>query len=192
LIENPITYVNKPNIRYKYTELTAFWAKSDLDIFLHFMVKELNLNAYCWYFKQPERIRTFEIVTLDAAIEKSEKFLEYYFTSEKLQKEDVLKIENEQGIIVDRNLWRKREIIKLSSINIYEIGLLYYITFCNQYIDKEKVKNKSAQFETITNKLKKWLKENFINQRGKACFDGKEGYQKFLDKREKRTKNAST
>ena len=192
LFENPVTYVNKPDIRYKFTEFTAFWTKSDLDNFFHFMIKELNLNAYCWYFKQPEDIRIYEKVTLDKAIEKSDKFLRFHFTSEKLQKEDVQKLENELGIIVDRNLWRKRELIELSGINIYEIGRLYYITFCNQYIDKEEVKNKSAKFATNTNKLKNWLIENFINKRGKTCFDGKEGYQKYLDKREKRTKNACT
>ena len=183
LIENQITYVKKPDIRYKYEELTAFWIKSDLNSFLHFLIKELNLNAYCWYFKQPENIRAFETVTLGTAIEIGEKFLGFYFTNEKLQIKDLIKFEDEQGVYIDRNLWRKRKIIKLSSCNIYEIGPLYYITFCNQYIDKEEVHDKSAQFETNTNELKNWLKENFINKRGKTSFDGKEGYQKYLDKR---------
>ena len=71
-------------------------------------------------------------------------------------------------------------------MNIYEIGRQYIITFCNQYIDKEEIKDKSVQFELIANKLKSWLKENFINKRMKTCFDGEEGYQKYLDTRNKR------
>ena len=186
LIENPITYVKKPDIRYKYAEFFAFWTKSDLGNLLHFLSNELNVKIYGWYFKQPENIRTFKELTLDEAIEISDKNLLFYFTGETLQKEDVFKSEDEKGIYIDRDLWRKREIIKLSGMNIYEIGRQYIITFCNQYIDKEEIKDKSVQFELITNKLKSWLKENFINKRMKTCFDGEEGYQKYLDTRNKR------
>ena len=183
LMETPITYVKQPDIRYKYTEISAFWDKNDLNNFLCFLSKELKMNIYGWYFKQPENIRIFEELSAEEAIEKDSKMLALYFTCEKLQKEDVLKNEDERGVYVDRNIWRKREIIKLSSINIYRIGPQYFIIFCNQYIDKDEVKDKSIQFETNTNKLKDWLKENFISKRGKACFDGKEGYQKYLNKK---------
>ncbi len=172
LITNPITFCEKPNIKYKFTELTSFWTKDNLDWFLHFTINELQLNAYSWYFKMPEKIRVFELLTIDEVLEKNGNFLNLFLTKKKLEISEIIKGENDGGLLIESDIWRKREIINVSSINMYEIGSLYYINFCNQYIDKGNVLNKSEQFEIITTLLKKWLKENFITNRGTKCFDG--------------------
>lgn len=183
LIANPITFCEKPNIKYKFTELTSFWTKNNLDSFLHFTINELQLYAYFWYFKMPEKIRVFELLTIDKALKKNGNFLNLFLTKKKLEISEIIKGENEDGLLVESDIWRKEEIIKLSSVNMYEIGPLYYINFCNQYIDKGNVLDKSEEFETITKLLKNWLKENFITNRGTKCFDGQELYEKFISKR---------
>lgn len=183
LITNPITFCQKPNIKYKFTELTSFWTKDNLDLFLNFISNELKLNAYCWYFKMPEKIRVFEHLTIEEVLEKKGTFLRLFLTKTKLDISKIIKEKNEHGVLIESEIWRKLEIIKVSSINMYEIGPLYYINFCNQYINKGNVLDKSEQFETITNQLEKWLKENFITKRGTKCFDGEETYEKFIAKR---------
>lgn len=183
LIEKPIVFCDKPNIKYDYTELTSFWTKENLDSFLNFVINELKLNAYCWYFKLPEKIRVFKQLTVEEVIEKNGTFLNLYLTNEKLETNQIIKGNYEKGVYLKKDIWRKREIIKMSSINMYEIGPLYYITFCNQFIDKGNVKNKSEQFERTTIQLKNWLKDKFITKRGTKCFDGDEAYEKFKAKR---------
>jgi hypothetical protein len=89
----------------------------------------------------------------------------------------------ESGSIVKEDLWRKNEIIHLSSpFSILGFGTLYYIHYCAQFLDRGEVANKSLEFEEMTLRLKKWLKTNFITRRGKECFDGEEAHKQVMAK----------
>ncbi|MFN6077316.1 MAG: hypothetical protein ACK46Y_17310 [Fluviicola sp.] len=55
LFVNPITFCEKPNIKYKFQELTSYWSDHNLKDFLNFIFHDLNLNVYCWYFQLPEK-----------------------------------------------------------------------------------------------------------------------------------------
>lgn len=182
LIENPIEFCEKPNIKYKYSELTSYWNKDDLDSFLSIVFNELKLNAYCWYFKLPENVRVFEQLTMEELSKKDGRFLNVFLTKDQLDIEKMVKFFDDKGVYLIRDSWRKYEMISLSIISMYEIGPLYYINFCNQYIDKGLVVDKSKEFETITNQLMDWLNKTFITKRGTKCYDGKEAFDKFIAK----------
>ena len=170
LLSNPLTYCDRPNIKYKFNELTNYWSGDNLKDFLSFIFNDLNLKVYCWFFKHPDNYRFFEKVTFDKAIQittANHCYLNFYFTNEEINIDDIKKLEDDKGVYINQDLWRKNEIIELSSpFVIIGYGLLYYIHFCNQFLDKGEVKNKSKTFEEDTTKLKNWLREKFITKRG--------------------------
>ncbi|MES2776115.1 MAG: hypothetical protein V4722_18200 [Bacteroidota bacterium] len=186
LFSNPLVYCDKPNIKYKFSEFTSYWSGDNLKDFLSFVFNNLNLTVYCWFFKYPENCRFFEKVTLEKAIQiitVNHRYLNFYFTKQEINIDDIKKSGDDRGVYISEGLWRKNEMIELSSpFVISGYGLLYCIHFCNQFLEKGEVKNKSKAFEDDTTKLKNWLKENFINKRGTNCFDGQEAYTKFITK----------
>lgn len=187
LIKNPITFCENPNIKYKIQELTSFWSGENLKDFLQFIFQDLNLNVYCWFSQHPDNNYRFEKVTFDKAMQiitVYHKYLAFIFSSNELNTENYIILNESNGVYLKNEIWKRGEIIELSFPYVmigYE--LLYYIKFCNQYLDKGNVKDKSEQFENITTKLRKWLKDKFINKRGTNCFDGQEAYDKFLNNR---------
>lgn len=187
LFTTPLQYCVKPNIKYKYSELTGFWSDNDLKDFLTFVFQELGLTAYCWFFKIADNRRYFEKVNYDKAmkiITADHRYLNFYFTRQEMHTEEVKKLEDEMGIYIQQGVWRRNEIIQLSApYSMSGAGLLYYIHYCNQFLDKGEVKDKSKIFEADTTALKKWLAAKFINKRGKNCFDGEEAYQQFINSR---------
>jgi len=187
LIENPITFCPKPKIKYKFQELTSYWSGDNLKDFLKFIFNDLNLNVYCWFSQHPENKRRFEKVSFEKAIQiitVNHKYLNFYFSKKELETLNYTKLIDDNGIYLKEGIWRRDEIIQLTApYVIMGYGLLYYINFCNQYLDKGNVKDKSDQFEAITNQLKNWLKENFVTKRGKNCFDGQEAYEKLMAKK---------
>lgn len=187
LFSNPLIYCDKPNLKYKFSELTSYWSGDNLKDFLSFIFNDLNLKVYCWFFKHPDNYRFFEKVSLDKAIQiitANHRYLNFYFAKEEININDIKKLEDDKGVYINQDLWRKNEIIELSSpFVIGGYGLLYYIHFCNQFLDKGVVKDKSKTFEKDTLKLKNWLNEKFITKRGTNCFDGEEAYNKFISKR---------
>lgn len=187
LIENPITFCEKPNIKYKLNELTSYWSGDNLKDFLQFIFLDLKLNVYCWFSQHPENKRKFEKVSFDKAIQiitVNHRYLNFYFSVHELDTSTYIKLTDDNGVYLNEGIWRRDEIIQLTApFVIMGYGLLYYINFCNQYLDKGNAKDKSEQFETITTKLKIWLKEKFITKRGPNSYDGLEAYNKFITKR---------
>lgn len=187
LLHKPVVFCQNPKIKYKYSELTSYWSIDDLQNFLGYIVNELHLNVYCWFFKYPDNKRCFDKVSFDKAkqiITINHRYLNFYFTSAELNIEKMIKISDDKGVYLEEDIWRKNEIIQLSApFVISGYGSLYYINFCNQYLLKTEIRNKSKQFEEETTKLQNWLRTNLINKRGKNCFDGEEAYRKYLSKR---------
>ncbi len=187
LIENPITYCEKPNIKYKFKELTSYWSGDNLSDFLKFIFFDLKLNVYCWFSQHPENKRRFEKVSFDKAIQiitVNHRYLNFYFSANELDTTGYIKLTDDNGVYLKEGIWRKDEIIQLTApFVMMGYGLLYYINFCNQYLDKGNVKDKPEQFEKITSQIQVWLKTKFITKRGTNCFDGQEAYDKFIAKR---------
>ena len=187
LIENPITFCEKPNIKYKFKELTSYWSGDNLSDFLKFIFFDLKLNVYCWFSQHPENKRRFEKVSFDKAIQiitVNHRYLNFYFSANELDTPGYIKLTDDNGVYLKEGIWRRDEIIQLTAPFIMMgYGLLYYINFCNQYLDKGNVKDKSEQFEKITSQIQVWLKTKFITKRGTNCFDGQEAYDKFMAKR---------
>ena len=185
LIENPITFCEKPNIKYKFKQLTSYWSGNDLKIFLQFMFLDLNLNVYGWFWLDSEEKRRFEKVSLERALQISDKkYLAFYFSPNELGTKNYVELTDDKGVYLKEDIWRRDEIIELRApFEMMGYGLLYYMNFCNQYIDKGNVKDKSEKFEKTTNQLQVWLKEKLITKRGTNCFDGQEAFDKFIAKR---------
>ncbi|MBF4467023.1 hypothetical protein [Flavobacterium sp. LC2016-12] len=187
LIENPITFCSEPKIRYKFQELTSYWSGDNLKDLLDYIFNDLNLNVYCWFSQHPENKRRFEKVSFEKAIQiitVNHRYLNFYFSENELETSSYIKLIDANGIYLKDEIWRRNELIQLTAPYVMMgYGLLYYINFCNQYLEKGNVKDKSSQFETITTQLKNWLKEKFVTKRGENCFDGQEAYDKLIAKR---------
>lgn len=187
LIENPITFCPKPHIKYKFKELTSYWSGDNLKEFLQYIFHDLNLNVYCWFSQHPENKRRFEKVSFEKALQiitVNHRYLNFYFSEKELETSNYIEFIDDNGVYLKEGIWRRDEIIQLTApYVIMGYGLLYYINFCNQYLDKGNVKDKSSQFETVTIQLKDWLKEKFVTKRGANCFDGQEAYEKLMAKK---------
>jgi hypothetical protein len=187
LINQAISFCEQPKIIYKYSELTGFWSDEDLIKVFGFILHELKLNVYGWYFKLPEKMRHFEKLDLEKVkdVLVHHNYIDFYFSKDDLKTEDYINNTTEIGVALKNDIWRKNEIIELSAITMSGIGEdgsgkanLYYLKFCNQHIAAGEVLDKSEAFETITNQLVNWLKENFISKRGKNCYDSIEVYNR--------------
>lgn len=187
LLTKPITFCEKPNIKYKFNELTSYWVGDDLKDFLSFIFNDLKLHVYCWFFEFPENIRRFEKVSFEMAINiitVNHKYLDFFFSANELDRNNIIKGSDEKGVYIDSDKWRRFEVIHLSSpFVIVGYGTLYYIHFCNQYLDKGNVIDKSKSFEDTTKRLVEWMKLKFVNKRGKNCYDSELGYEKYISKR---------
>jgi len=183
LIENPIVYCENPKLKYKYNQLTSYWAENNLTDFMEHLFKEMKFNVYCWYWQYPENKRYFEKVSFEKAKEiilSNHKYLRFYFSMDELNTSQNIQQSDSNGVYLDEKIWQKNEIVELSApFVIMGYGLLYTIRFCNQYLDKGIITNKSSTFENLTNSLKCWMKKTYITKRGNNCFDGKEAYEKY-------------
>lgn len=186
-LNQPITFCKTPDIKYKFKELNCYWEHKDLARFLEFMITDSGLHAYCYYGKHPDYIRKFEAVSYERAIEITtinHRYLDFYFSPVEIS--DLSKMidsDTDTGVFIKEDLWRRNELIHLSSpFHILGYGLLYYIHYCAQYLDKGEVANKSPEFEKKTIQLENWLKETFVTGRGKNCFDGEEAYKRVMAK----------
>jgi hypothetical protein len=187
LLSHPLTYCEKPSIKYKFSELTSYWADNDLNNYLNFIFNELKLNVYCWFFKHPEGKRYFQKVSYEKAVEiitVNHRYLDFFFSEKEINADEMVKGEDEKGVYLKQDIWRKNELIELSSpFAISGYGLLYYTRFCTQHLDKGEIVDKSKSFENITNQLKNWLADKFISKRGTNCFDGQAAFEKFAKAR---------
>lgn len=192
LVEAPIVFCGKPKIKYKFSELTCYWQSEDLKDFLQFMFNKLPVKVYCWFFKLPEKKRYFELVSYEKAVEiitVNHRYLDFYFSLEELDVEKYLNrnVNADEGVYLKLDIWRKNEFIRLSSpSHILGYGLLYYVNFCNQYLDKEVVKDKSPDFNKLTAMMIEWMKSRYTSRRGKNSFDGIQAYEELIEAKAKR------
>ena len=186
LLTRPITYCEQPNLKYKFSELLCYWQAQNLTTFLDYMFHTLRVNVYCLFWQRPEFIRRFEKVTFEKAIQIitiNHQHFGFYFSAHEIDTEAMVAARDEKGVYLKADIWRRHEIIHLSSpMAVAGYGLLYEIQYCNQYLDKGVVKDKSRSFEELTHTMKRWLGETFVTKGGKNQFDGKEAYDKLMQK----------
>lgn len=186
-LDQPIQYCENPRIRYKYKELNSYWKYEDLKLFLKFMAGDMKLHMYCYYAKYPENTRHFEKISYEKAIEiitVNHRYFDFYFSLiEVMDLSAMIVSYTDSGVVAREDLWRRLELIHLSSpFSVMGYGLLYYIHYCAQYLDNDRVVNKSPKFVEMTLQLESWLKTAFITKRGKNCFDGEEAHVQVMAK----------
>jgi len=185
LNEKPLIFCPKPNIKYKVSEITSLWTRNDATDFIRFM-DSMDVKMTIWYFLGQKRV--LSEVGLEEALHivDKEKYLKIFFSEKSLH---LNCFENETGVYVENDAWRRKELIQLGSpYNMQysrdRIGFLYYVKFCNEFIDDYQVKSKSHNFEEITDKMVIWLKSNFYAGRGKNCADNKNEFSRLFGERD--------
>jgi hypothetical protein len=149
------------------------------------MANELQFGIYCWFWQRLDDKRHVNKVSLEKAFEiitVDHRYFDFYFSKTKPNLKT--NIYNEQ-LYVEDDQWRRQELIQLSSPTVMAFGqgqkgLLFNIHFGNQYIDKGVVIDKSEIFQNLTNTMTKWFKDNFVELRGKDCFDNLEEHERIF------------
>jgi len=185
LITSPITFCEQPYIKYDVRDINCYWIQSDLKKFLSFVSAVLNLEIYCWFWQRSDDKRHLEKVSLERAneiITVNHQYLNFYFSK---NKPEFIVGANEKGDYVEGDPWRQQELIQLNFplimvLGIGQKGLLYYINFSTQFIQRNDLIDKSRDFQLLTLKILQWFKENYVELRGKDCFDNLEEHHRIF------------
>jgi len=160
LLTHPITYCERPLIKYKFKNLHFSWNHQDLKDFLTYMFNDLKLHVYCWYWYGQRRYleqvsyeKSMEIITVN------HRYLYFYFSIQPVDLLEIDTFDHEDGIYVMHDPWRKLELIELTHPTN---DVIYYIRYCTQYLDMGNVADKSRLFSEKTNQLADWLKSRFL------------------------------
>jgi hypothetical protein len=178
---NPLTFCPKPKIKYKVSEITSFWTTKDAAEFVQYMAS-IDMKMLCWYF--PEQKRVLSEVSLGEALNiiQNKTYLNFFFYFDSLK---LNTSEGEKGTYFEEDVWRRQELIQLGSpYNMQyapdRLGYLYYIKFCNEYIENYSVKSKSKKFEETTTKMVDWLRSSFYTERSKNSADNENEYRRLF------------
>lgn len=166
LYEYPITYCRQPKIKYKVYSLKGFWTDDAFHALINFL-SEKQLLIYCWYWEDGKNGKRRCVNHLSA--EELEKFLfeeklNYlciYFSMEPLETLFDKMSSMDNGIYVDRDIWRKRQIIQVNSpimVAAKGAGYFYSIDFCSEYIEADEVKAKPESFSRLVCELLEYSK----------------------------------
>lgn len=166
LFDQAITYCEQPKIRYKTYTISGFWEKEGLFGLIEFLAQK-QLLIYLWYWNELGK-RCFKQVDFAELIkflsDRNTKYLGIYFSFESLEQIANNSYHDDKGIYIDRNLWRKKELIKIDSpisvISDNRIKLCYYMEFCSEYLDSNgEVRKKSESFCRLAKELLQYCKD---------------------------------
>ena len=155
LYEQPITYCEKPKIKYKTYSISGYWKKEALSHLADFLLQQ-QLFLYCWYWDHEKRVvKRIIAEELNSFLFKKEKhYLSIYFSMEPLEPLFNKQSSDDSGIDIDNDIWRKTELIKLNSpFMVVGTGMLYEMKFCSEYIEAGLVKTKSDAFCGLVQKV---------------------------------------
>ena len=163
LFERPITYCERPKIKYKTYSVRGFW-KDDAFYNLIDFLSQQQLLIYCWYWDEGKRlVKKFTAEELKKFLfEEKRRFLNIYFSTEPLEGRLAKQFSNEEGISVSVDIWRKEEIINLHGplmIAAEGAGLFYSMDFCSEYINAGQVTAKSEDFCKLAQKVWQYSRE---------------------------------
>jgi len=183
LVANPLTLCKTPKIKYQYKMLSGYWTEDEL---LHIVrhCHDAGLVIYRWYWDKSVEKRTFDRISVEELAKIGDHFFCLYLANHALNIADLTWADDEKGIYLKENLWRRNELIEVNRSHMFAIGDAYLVQYATQFIDPEGItQNKSEQFCQKTQQLERYLSANFIGKRGKHCFDGTSGYEKYLASR---------
>jgi hypothetical protein len=185
LIIDPLIFCEQPLIKYNFKDINCYWTSQDLKRFFAFIATEIQFDIYCWFWQRSDDKRHLEKVSLEKATEivtVNHRYFDFYFTQ---TAPDFKTYTYNNEIYVEDDQWRRQELIQLSSPTVIAFGhgqkgLLFYINYGTQYIDKGVILDKSDAFKQTADKIEKWFKENYIEVRGKDCFDNLEEHKRIF------------
>ncbi len=157
LFDAPLTYCEKPKIRYKTYSVNGYWQEEDFRNLIDFFTQR-QLHIYCWYWDKIENKRVLNKLSseeLKAFLFKNKNsYLLIYFSIEPLDEILEQSPSNAAGIVVNRDLWRKNEAIQLNApILVAGSGYFYSMNFCSEYLQAGEVKTKSKPFSQLVKEV---------------------------------------
>ncbi len=166
LFEQPITFCEQPKLKYKTYSISGYWAKEALLELTKFIAAKQPF-IYLWYWNEADGKRYFHqvgITELTSFLSAEDtRYLAIYFSTEPLEAIANNSACDDKGAYVDRNIWRKKEIILINApikVGFPDSKNLYYMEFCSEYLTPEgKVKIKSEPFCQFAKELLKYSKE---------------------------------
>lgn len=163
LFEQPITYCEKPKIKYKTYSVNGYWSDEAFHDLVEFLFGQ-QLLIYCWYWDNEKRlVGEFTAEELKKFMfEEKRRYLHIYFSPEPLDELFANAPSNDKGVYIDLDIWRKEEMIDLNSpITVVGAGLFYDMKFCSEYIENAQVKAKSEDFCRLAQNVWKYSRERF-------------------------------
>lgn len=150
LFEQPIAYCENPKLKYKKYIVSGYWEDSTLCDLIDFLSRQ-QLLIFCWYWGRDRDKRYIEKFTAerlkDFLFKEKMQYLHIYFSMNSL--DEILAAPfDDKGIMIENDIWRKEEIIDLSSIlvGIEGAGRLYIMEFSSEYIEAGQLRTKSEAF----------------------------------------------
>ncbi|MBQ6696110.1 MAG: hypothetical protein IJN16_05340 [Lachnospiraceae bacterium] len=152
LFEAPITYCEQPKLKYKTYSMKGYWKEEVFRGLIEFLSQK-QLLMYCWYWNQTDKKRYVKQMTAEELkrflFVEEERYLNIYFSAEALDELFAGSVSDDKGIYVDRDIWRKREMIVVNApllVAAVGAGYFYSMNFCSEYIDAGQVRAKSEGF----------------------------------------------
>lgn len=161
LYEQPITYCEKPKIKYKTYSIRGYWKEEAFYKLTDFLSQQ-QLLIYCLYWDEGKRfVKKFTTEELKKFLfEEKKRYLNIYFSMESLEVLLDKQSSDDRGIRIDKDIWRKEEIIILHSpFMVMGSGLFYEMDFCSEYIEAGQVKAKSEDFCKLAQKVWEYSRE---------------------------------
>lgn len=161
LYEQPITYCEKPKIKYKTYSIKGYWEEETFYKLTDFLSLQ-QLLIYCLYWDNGKRlVKKFTTEELKRFLfEEKRRYLKIYFSTKPLEMLLDKQSSDEKGISINADIWRKEEIINLHSpIMVMGAGLFYEMDFCSEYIERGQVKAKSGDFCNLVQKIWEYCRE---------------------------------
>lgn len=162
LYEQPITYCEKPKIKYKTYSIRGYW-KDEAFCKLTDFLSQQQLLIYCFYWDNGKRfVKKFTAEELKSFLfEEKKRYLNIYFSTKSLETLLDKQFSDDKGLYIDVDIWRKEEIINLHSpFLVAGMGLFYEMDFCSEYIESGQVKAKSEDFCKLAQKVWEYSKES--------------------------------
>ena len=165
LFEQPITYCERPKIKYKTYSVRGFWKDNAFYDLIDFLSQQ-QLLIYCWYWVRGEGKRHVEKLTAEELkkflFEEKMRYLHIYFSMEPLEELFSKAYSDDKGIYIDLDIWRKQEIINLCApimVAAEGAGWSYSMNFCSEHIEAGQIKAKSEEFCKLAQKVWEYSRE---------------------------------
>lgn len=172
LYNTPLIFCKNPKIKYNLIQFSCCWLDEDLLRFMEFLKKELKLKVYGQIHYDIGNNKC-ELRTSEVNLEEIKKsiykegcrYFMFYVSFNPLTfpKEGYFN-------------WKKEEAVEVT----YRMNnIMLSINISTNFIEDDKIKEKSEQFKQIIPKIENYLKSNYIGVRGKNCYDNPEARKRL-------------